>query len=87
MQAYISALLSRLLVTFLPTKPCFFMKILCYAFGKYMPPDKSVYWKINFLISPKIYAVGTQKNRLIETVLLSTQNTCLIWWARKKTQF
>ena len=29
----------------------------------------------NFLIcSSKIYVVGTQKNRLIETVLLSTQN-------------
>ena len=27
--------------------------------------------------SMKTYVVGTQKNRLIETVLLSTQNTCL----------
>ena len=27
--------------------------------------------------STKTYAVGTQKNRLDETVLLSTQNTCL----------
>ena len=26
----------------------------------------------------KTYDVGAQKNRLIETVLLSTQNTCLI---------
>ena len=26
----------------------------------------------------KTYVVGTQKNRLTETVLLSTQNTCLI---------
>ena len=28
--------------------------------------------------STKIYVVGTQKNRLIETVLLSTLNICLI---------
>ena len=27
--------------------------------------------------STKTYVVGTQKNRLDETVLLSTQNTCL----------
>ena len=27
--------------------------------------------------STKTYVVGTQKNRLNETVLLSTQNTCL----------
>ena len=26
------------------------------------------------------YVVGTQKNRLNETVLLSTQNICLNWW-------
>ena len=38
------------------------------------PPDKSVYVKIIFLISqPKHNVVGTQKNRLDETVLLSTQ--------------
>ena len=31
--------------------------------------------KFNFLISqPKTYVVGTQKNRLNEMVLLSTQN-------------
>ena len=29
------------------------------------------------------YVVGTQKNRLNETVLLSTQNTCLNRWVRK----
>ena len=28
--------------------------------------------------STKTYVVGTQKNSLNETVLLSTQNTCLI---------
>ena len=27
--------------------------------------------------------MGTQKNRLDETVLLSTQNICLNWWVRK----
>ena len=31
----------------------------------------------------KTYVVGTQKNRLNETVILSTQNTCLIWWISK----
>ena len=42
------------------------------------PPDKRVYWKIIFFIShPKHMYMGTQKNRLNETVLLSTQNTCL----------
>ena len=37
--------------------------------------------------SSKTYVVGTQKNRLNETVLLSTQNTCLNWWVRKQLQF
>ena len=38
---------------------------------------KSVYRKFNFLISqPKTYVVGTKKNGLNETVLLSTQNIC-----------
>ena len=31
--------------------------------------------------------MGAQKNRLTETVLLSTQNTCLNWWIRKYWQF
>ena len=36
-----------------------------------------VHNKLNFLIlSIKIYVVGTQKNRLNESVLLSTQNKC-----------
>ena len=51
------------------------------------PPDKRVSQKIIFLISQhKTYGVGTQKNRLNETFLLSTQNsenTCLNWWVRK----
>ena len=42
------------------------------------PLYKSVYWKYYFLyFSYKSYVVGTQKNRLNEMVLLSTQNTCL----------
>ena len=36
---------------------------------------ESVYLKIIFLISEPKHVVGTQKNRLNETVLLSTQNT------------
>ena len=32
--------------------------------------------KLFSLSSSKTYVVGTQKNRLNETVLLSTQNTC-----------
>ena len=33
--------------------------------------------KLFYYFSSKTYTVGTQKNRLNETVLLSTQNTCL----------
>ena len=36
-----------------------------------MPLAKSVYQKLIFLFSTKTYVVGTQKNRLNETVLLS----------------
>ena len=47
-------------------------------------PDKSAYLKIYFFyFSTKTYVVGTQKNRLNETVLSSTQNTCLNWWISK----
>ena len=43
-----------------------------------MPPDISLSLKIIFLISQrKIYVVGTQKNRLDETVLLGAQNKCM----------
>ena len=47
-----------------------------HAWGR--PPDKSAYW-INYFLyfSSKTYVVGTQKNGLNETVLLSTKNTCL----------
>ena len=42
------------------------------------PTDKSLYLIIIFFISqPKKNVVGTQKNRLNEMVLYSTQNTCL----------
>ena len=37
--------------------------------------------------STKTYVVGTQKNRLDETVLLSTQNTCWKLLVRKYLQF
>ena len=44
----------------------------------FRPPDKSAYWKIIFFIShPKQMLWVLKKNRLNETVLLSTQNTCL----------
>ena len=43
--------------------------------------------KINFYFSSKTHVVGTQKNRLNETVLLSTQNICLKLWVRKYLQF
>ena len=39
-----------------------------------MPPDKSADSKIVFLFLNKTYVVGTQKNRLNGTVLLSTHN-------------
>ena len=37
---------------------------------------KSMQLKISFLISPPTYVVGSQKNRLNETVLSSIQNIC-----------
>ena len=37
--------------------------------------------------STKTYVVGTQKNRLNETVLLSTQNICSDCWVRKYLEF
>ena len=37
--------------------------------------------KLFFLFfDPKKYVLGAQKNRLKETVLLSTQNACFNWW-------
>ena len=46
-------------------------------FQEISPPGKSVTENYDFYFSTKTYVVGTQKNRLDETVLLSTQNTCL----------
>ena len=42
-------------------------------------PDKSTLLKkkVFLYFSVETYVVGAQKNRLIETVLLGTQNTCL----------
>ena len=40
-----------------------------------------------FYFSTKTYVVGTQKNRLDETVLLSTQNICKKLWVRKYLHF
>ena len=44
---------------------------------KNTPPDKRACWKIYLYFSSKTYVVGTQKNRLNVTFLLSTQNKCL----------
>ena len=44
---------------------------------------KSAYQKFNFLISEPKHVVGSQKNRLNETVLLSTQKICLDWCVRE----
>ena len=42
-----------------------------------MPPDKSVPLKVYFLISQLKNVIGTQKDSLNETVLVSVQNMCL----------
>ena len=50
------------------------------------PPYKSACLENNFLIfHPKHHVKCTQKNRLIEKVLLSTQNICLNKWIKKIT--
>ena len=38
------------------------------------------------IVSENKHIVGTQENHLKEMVLLSTQNICLNWWIRKKSQ-
>ena len=48
-----------------------------YSDFKDRPPDRSVYGKLFSLFLIQTYVMGTQKNRLNETVLLSTENTCL----------
>ena len=47
------------------------------------PRLECVLEKCFLYFSSKTYVVGTQKSRLNETVLLSTQNTCLNEWVRK----
>ena len=54
---------------------------------KIRPLVESAYQKNNSYFSTKTYVVGTQKNRLNETVLLSTQNICYKLWVRKYLQF
>ena len=60
------------------------------AVCKHQEPCKSQAYldKTNWFsyFSTKTCVVGTQKNPLIETVLLSTQNKCWIWWIRKYSQ-
>ena len=41
-------------------------------------PDKSVTENYCSYFSTKTYVVGTEKKRLDDTVLLSTQNTCFL---------
>ena len=47
------------------------MKLLTFALRERFVPNQYSFY------STKIYVVGAQKNRLNETVLLSTQNKCL----------
>ena len=49
------------------------MHVFCMILDSFMPPDNSANLKIIFLTC----VVSTQKNRLIETVLFSTQSTRL----------
>ena len=44
-------------------------------------------WKLFSYFSTKTHVVGTQNNRLNETVLSSTQNTYLNLWIRKSSHF
>ena len=48
-----------------------------------MDPDQTTPSYFFSYFSPKTYLVGTQKNRLNETVILNTQNTCFSRWERK----
>ena len=47
--------------------------------GMFRPPTENYF----SYFSTNTFVVGTQKNRLYETVLLSTQNKCLKLWIRK----
>ena len=57
--------------------------LMSQLWGAIIPPDKSVLLNYFVYFSTKTYVVSTQKNRLDETVLFSTQNKCLNWWIRK----
>ena len=61
----------------------------CMSYKKYGTQAFSQNKSINFFpyFSTKTYVMGTQKNRLNETVLLSTQTICLNCWVRKYLQF
>ena len=59
----------------------------CFRVARMQAPDNSVGDRVGEIViienyfsyfPTKIYVLGTQKNRLNETVLLSTLNTCLI---------
>ena len=52
------------------------------GFGKERVTEKYISY-----FSTETYVVGTQKNRLNETVLLRTQNICYNWRARRYLQF
>ena len=52
---------------------CTFLGHVCLHIW-YVNKNSFCYFRI---FSPKTYVVGTQKNRLNETVLLSTENTCV----------
>ena len=54
--------------------------MLTYLVGREAGPQIRVRnWIFFSYFSTETYVVGTQKNSLNETVLLSTQNTCLNW--------
>ena len=59
----------------------------CQDLHMYLPLDKSVQLKYFSYILTKTYVVGTKKNRLNETVLLSSQNKCYNSRIRKYSEF
>ena len=63
------------------------MVIFLYFLCKIIPFNFARRFTDYSYFSTKTYAVGTQKNSLDETVLLSTQNICFIWFVRKYWQF
>ena len=55
---------------------------------KTRPLDKSAWLKNMFsYFTAKTYVVSAQRNRLNETVLLSSQHIFLNWWLRNYSQF